>query len=208
MKVVPDPLGSGLKVLEYAIADSDRPYSEATNPRGDVESPSFWVPGSDAYVSEPTLIPVGFPLVNKGWWMVWELYGKPFGGSPPTGLYLWDVGGSNHFILQRQGKEVLWTGPALDGRWHIPIEHVHFATDGSAFIELWYDGVQQKFSNGLTKISYVNLVAGVNWDGTDANFLDINSYREAGAFPGTWALDHAAPTVAPSLAVAQSTPHP
>ena len=210
-KVVSDPLGSGQKVLELAVADSDRPYSGASNPRADFESPGLFKPGSDAYVAIPLLIPSGFPVIDwhKGWYQVAELYGRPYGGSPPVGIGLTNYAtGVNHLQLVDHYGKVWWQGPSLDGRWHTLTLHVHFATDNTGSVELWYDGVAQKLINGTTKVNYPTLLSGVNWDGTDANFLNINSYRSAGSWPGTLTLFHAAPTVATTLAAAESTPRP
>jgi len=203
VKVVADPLGSGHKVLQFAIDDKDRPYSGATNPRGDVESPPMFAPGDDYFVSVPILIPASFPAVNKGWWQVAELYGKPYGGSPPIGVYLWNVSGTNRFILQRQGASVLWTSPPLDGKWHTITLHVHFATDSTGLVDVYYDG-----QHAAGPFKYPTLVSNVNWDGKTPNFLDINSYRAAGAFPGTISLYHGAPVAASTLAGALSKPTP
>jgi hypothetical protein len=203
VKVVPDPLGSGHKVLQYAIDDKDRPYSGATNPRGDVESPTLFGPGADFYVSMPHLVPSGFPAVNKGWWQVDELYGKPYGGSPPIGIYIWNINGANHYLLQRQGGTVYWTSPAIDAKWHTVTLHVHFATDSTASVDVYYDG-----AHAAGPFNYGNLVANVNWEGKTPNFLNINSYRQAGAYPGTISLYHGAPTVATTLAASLSKQGP
>jgi hypothetical protein len=210
-KVVSDPLGSGQRVLEMAVADGDRPYSGATNPRADFESPNLFPPGSDAYIAIPNLIPAGFPVLDwhKGWMQIAELYGRPYGGSPPIGIGLTNYGtGVNHYQLVDHYGKMWWQGPSLDARWHTITLHVHFATDSTGSVELWYDGVPQKLLNGSTKVNYPTLLAGVNWDGTNANFLNINSYRSAGSWPGTLTLFHGAPTVATTLAAAESTPTP
>lgn len=209
--VVADPLGSGQKVLDLAVADSDRPYTGAVNPRADFESPKMFTPGSDAYIAIPTLLPSGFPVIDwhKGWMQVAELYGQPYGGSPPIGIGLTNYGtGINHYQLSDHASKVWWQGPSIVGGWHTVTLHVHFATDNTGSVELWYDGAQQKFTNGATKLNYPTLLAGVNWDGTHGNFLNINNYRSAGSWPGTVTLFHGAPTVATTLAAAESTPTP
>jgi len=203
VKVVADPLGSGHKVLQYAIDDKDRPYSGASNPRGDVESPMLFGPGADFFTTDSLLLPSNFPLVGHGWWQVGEFYGPPHGGSPPIGLTVWGGSGVNRYMLQRQGQAPMWVGPPIDAKWHRLTLHVHFATDSAAFVDVYYDG---QHSAGPFK--YPNLVSGVNWDGKTPNFYNLNSYRAAGAFPGTISLYHGAPVVASTLAGALSKPTP
>ena len=191
--VVPDPAGSGQKVLRFAIPDSDRPYSGATAPRGDVESPPFFHPGNEVFVGTQTLLPIGsgFPTSAGGWFQVSEIYGKPYGGSPTIGQDLIHDSAGWHYCLQRDathGYDKPWVGPVLDGKWHQVIFHVRFATNNTGFVEVYYDGVLQKFSNGSTRLYYITLQKGIDWDGTDGNFLNTNSYRQAEAYPGTDAV--------------------
>jgi hypothetical protein len=82
---------------------------------------------------------------------------------------------------------------------------VHFATDNTGFVQIWYDGAQQKFSNGSTQLNYITLQSGINWDGTHGNFLDINQYRVAGGFPGTVTTYHGAPAFGTSLQAVEGT---
>jgi hypothetical protein len=211
VQVVADPLGSGQKVLQFAINDSDRPYSGATNPRGDVESPHMFHPGNDVFVSIPVLVPTAVPSASAGWFQVAEVYGQPYGGSPTMGIDLSaDSSGLNHIVLARDvtHNDQPWVGPALDGKWHTVILHVHFATDNTGFVQIWYDGTQQKFTDGTTQLNYITLQSGINWDGTDGNFLNINEYRQAGAFPGTVTIYHGAPAVGTTLSAVESEPVP
>jgi hypothetical protein len=207
-----DPLGSGREVLEYAINNGDQPYPGAL-PRGDVESPKMFFPGDDWYISIPTLIPSGFPTINNQYFFqVAEIYGPPYGGSPTVGLDLEsDSAGRNHLKLDLDAAHsgTPWVGPALDGRWHTLTLHVHFATDSSGFVQLWYDGVLQTFNgrannvtftSNNTQINYATLVSGVNWDGRDGNFVNIDSYRARNGYPGTVTLFHGAPAIGGTLA--------
>lgn len=207
VKVVPDPLGSGQKVLEFAINDSDlHTYSGSPNPRGDVETAKKWKPGDDVFIAIRPLVPLAVPAASKGWLQIAEVYGPPYGGSPTIGIDLAYSGG-NRFCLARDsshGYDEPWVGPLLDGKWHTIVLHVKFALDNTGFVELWYDGVQQKFNNGATKLNYATLRSGLNWDGNTGNFLDINQYRQHEKYPGTVVTYHKPPTFGTSFAAVQA----
>ncbi len=213
--VVSDPSGSGKKVLAFAIANSDAP-SDAREPRGDVESPPLFRPGASWYVSVPVLIPTSLSAVTRGkWFQIAEIYGPPYDGSPTIGIDLTaDGNGHNHLALGLDATHsgTPWVGPALDGRWHTVILHVHFAVNDTGYVELWYDNVQQTFTgyaqnvtltNHGKRLNYATLVPGINWDGQTANFLDIDSYRLRNAFPGLVTIYHGAPAVGKTLASVQ-----
>lgn len=207
-----DPYGSGREVLAYAVDNSDRPYP-GSDPRGDVESPRVFKPGDDYYFSIPVLIPRNFPLVPRGSWVMFaEVYGTPYNGSPTNSLGVRnDLGdGKNHFAfggrsINAANTDYAWEGAAVDGRWHTFILHIHFATDNTGVMELWFDGVRQTFLNGSQTLRRATMVPGATWDGTTGNFLDINSYRPVDTIPGTATLYHGAPAVGPTLASVQNT---
>jgi hypothetical protein len=164
--------------------------------------------GDEKYVAIPILIPSSTPS-TKGWWFqVAELYGAPYGGSPPIGIFVdADSTGKNHLSLRRDAThnhDQVWLGPLLDGLWHTVILHVRFATDNSGFVQIWYDGVPQHFNNGATQLNYITLEPGINWDGSRPNFLNINSYREGGAFPGLITIYHGTPAVGDTFASVSS----
>lgn len=206
--VVPDPVTGRQNVLKFAVSDRDRPYSGDTNPRADIESPRIFKPGDDEYVSVPVLVPTSTPAVdtNTAWFSLAEIYGPPFGGSPTVSVALsdWHENGQNHFIMNqdaRYGWRRAWTGPASnDGRWHTITFHVNFEPNDSGFVQIYFDGQPQTFANGTTTLHEPTLDPGVNWDGRDGNFLDLQSYRSAGSFPGTVTTYEGTPRIGPSLA--------
>jgi hypothetical protein len=212
VSVVSDPLGSGQNVAKFAIDNSDLPDG-ALNSRGDMESPHLFTPttNDNVYVSIPVLIPSSFPNTDAGWFQVGEIYGPPHGGSPPIGLDLWNPGDGNHLELCQDATHNYtcpWRGPVLDGGWHTVTFHIQFSTDPSVgYVEVWYDGVPQQINGGVegtagmgTRLYYATLVSGINWDGTSANYLNINSYRELGSYPGTVTFYHGAPKIGTTLA--------
>jgi len=204
-------MGGAQKVLKFAVANSDRPYPGATNPRADIESAPLFKPGDDDYISVPMLVPAKMPAVNtdNAWFELAEIYGKPYGGSPPVSVGLSDYGenGQNHFMMNqdaRDGYKRAWTGPpATDGQWHTITFHVNFETNNTGSVQIYFDGQLQTLANGSTTLHEATLDPGVNWDGTDANFLNIQSYRSAGSFPGTLTTYMGTPTIGTTLASVQ-----
>jgi hypothetical protein len=80
---------------------------------------------------------------------------------------------------------------------------VKFSTDPSVgFVELWLNGVPQKFTNGSTRLYYDTLVPNVNWNGSTPNRLQLNQYRGPYAL-GTVTLYHAAAKVGSTYASVQ-----
>jgi hypothetical protein len=166
----------------------------------------MFFPGSDAYFAIPVLIPRSFPRVpDEKWVMFAEIYGAPYEGAPTMALSIRNDFRDhvNHFAFggYRNGRvtDGMWYSPRLDGRWHTFILHVHFATDQSGSVQLWYDGRRQRFRGGAWTLRYATMVPGRTWDGTHGNFLDINNYRPKNLLSGTVPLYHGVPVVGPTL---------
>jgi Polysaccharide lyase len=204
---VKDPLGSGRTVLQFTVNDRDVPYEGSTGARGDVESPRLFRDGADLYVSLPYMFPNSFPRITSAWFEVAEIYGPPTGCSPPVGVYLYHRSSGDHLAVGRGGYGAISLFPRLTRhRWHAVILHVKMSTDPAVgFVQAWYDGVQQTFTGGVSTDRYATLRPGCNWDGTHANFLDIDSYREYGGYPGNVTLYHGAPAVGTSYASVAGT---
>jgi hypothetical protein len=206
--VVPDPMGGTQSVLKFAVANGDMPYAGDLDPRADVETAPTFKPGDDDYFAVRVLVPTTMPAVNtdNAWFELAEVYGKPYGGSPPISLNLSDYGenGVNHFMMNQDatnGYARAWTGPAAnDGQWHTIIYHVNFETNDTGSVQIYFDGQLQTLTNGTTTLHEATLDPGVNWDGTDGDFLDIQSYRSPGSFPGTVTTYEAAPKIGTTLA--------
>lgn len=204
--VVNDPINPGTrKVMRYAVADSDRPYAGASDPRADLETAGYFTAGSDLYYSLQFLIPQGFPaLKSHGFFQISEVYGPPHGGSPPIGIDLFPGSNGRPAVsFERSapyGYDRPWTGPTLTANWHTIVVHTRSAPNNTGFVELWFDGKQQQMSNGQMRINYPTLESGINWDGHTPNVLHVNQYRKAGAYPGTVVTYQAAPKVGTTLA--------
>jgi hypothetical protein len=205
--VVPNPLGGNQNVLKFNVADSDRPYAGAQDPRADIETAPTFKPGDDDYIAVSMMVPTTMPAVdtNKTWFELAEIYGKPYNGSPTVSVALSDFGqnGINHFEMiqdANHGYARAWTGPAAnDGQWHTIIFHVNFETNNTGSVQIYFDGQLQTLTNGTTTLHEATLDPGVNWDGKDGNFLNLQSYRSPGALPGNITTYMGAPKIGTTL---------
>jgi hypothetical protein len=134
-----------------------------------------------------------------------EIYGAPYAGASPIALSV--LGGNaaphpNQLVLSAPlngvspgSPSALWRSPPLTAAglaWQDFTMHVHLSRCGGTtpcsageapgFVELWYDGAQQRFFDGSTRVYYATL--------TSANFcaarpgsacgydsLDLQQYR-------------------------------
>jgi hypothetical protein len=231
---VADPLGSGRTVAEYDVTNSDRPYAGDINPRADLESPRLLGPGRDYYVSTSMYLPTGTPVPgytsDHAGAMLWEIFGSPF-GLPTMDLSLanpnTETPNHDHFrfggdIDGTNPRFFWWSAHPVTGDWHSVIVHIKMDTTDAGYVQLWLDGVRQSFtsctiesvnhcSSDLQTYHYKTLLRGQNWNGTDWNFLDINSYRspctslDEGSFCGTLTTYHGAPAIGPTYDSVAST---
>jgi Polysaccharide lyase len=196
-----DPDGSGKQVAAFAIANSDQPYTGAP-PRGDLFFQVPLRPGSDVYISIPVRIPAGLPLEqdDASKFFQWAQLDYPGAPGPSLGLDIAANGDDhNHYDLGiRASPETPWVGPRVDGRWHTAILHVHVQPDDAGFVELWWDGVPQTFTDGTT--TWYAPTINRNQNGDYIEELDIDEYRSRNSMPGTVTIYHGAPAIGPTLA--------
>jgi hypothetical protein len=197
IKVVPNPAGSG-NVAQFSVSDQDIHANcpllqPGTSPNAFLISPQLFHNGDDMYISFSEYFPVGFPSTAT-WFQVAELYGQPYGGSPPLGVYV--VG--NNLVLGRDvthGYDAPWKAPIQQGVWQNIVLHVKFSPDPTVgFVEIWDNGVHQTFTDGTQRLMMDTLIPGINWNspnGTNALFLD--QYRSGSASMGT-VTEYAGPT--------------
>jgi hypothetical protein len=205
--VVTTPTPPGYRYAEK-LAVADGCAGAGGDPRFDSISPNLFANGDDAYIGFSTYFPSGFPLTGTDWtccqnWLQFaEIYGAPYNGSPSIGLYARD----SKLAFGRDAthnNDTPWTAPFTTNTWYSITLHVKFSTDPSVgFVELWLNGVPQKFTNGSTRLYYDTLVPNVNWNGSTPNRLQLNQYRGPYAL-GTVTLYHAAAKVGSTYASVQ-----
>ena len=123
--------------------------------------------------------------ISLCWMQMMEIYGAPYGGPAPVNLALLGANASPHpnqFIFQAPyhgitstNSGAVWRSPTFTTAptgWTAFVWHVHMSTCGGTtpctggqlpgFVELWYNGVQQRFYDGSTRINYATLNR-TNW---------------------------------------------
>jgi hypothetical protein len=103
-----------------------------------------------------------FPLVEatKGMtFLVNEWYGPPYGGSPGAG-YAINTDRSNkkntiHWMGDLYNGYHSWETDVLYDQWMDFVTHIKFSVDPEiGFVEIWFNGVQQVFTDGSTRLFY------------------------------------------------------
>ncbi len=184
---VPDPLGSGARVLEMTVSDSDvAPLTPTRNPRAQALSPALIKPGDEFWLRTEFLLPKSFPARVPGWMSLVSIYGPPFDGSSP-----WQVGLEGRqlsWVRNRDyGYDVPWAQPLRRGAWIELLLHERFAVDG--WVEMWIDGRPVRFFSGGTynpshhrPTERLRMRTVDRSNGGAANAAKIMQYRKRGMF--------------------------
>jgi hypothetical protein len=119
-------------------------------------------------------------FVTGCWMQLMEIYGMPFGGPSPMNLTILGSNASPHtdqFVLGGTANAVaagspgaIWRSPQLSTLgtgWADFVIHYHLSTCGGTttcptgqapgFAELWYNGTQQQFFDGSSRVYYPTL---------------------------------------------------
>jgi hypothetical protein len=201
--VVSNPTGARGYAAKFTVSDTSTdancPLVPTENPRAQLVGPGMFKPGDDRYIAFSTFFPAGFPTTTD-WFQIAEIYGAPWGGSPPIGIDVvgnrltLDTGMAHHGAIWTSSTDI-----AKGTGWEDIVLHVKFSTDPSVgFVELWRNGVRQTFTDGSQRFYYDTLVPGVN-DGSP-NSLILNEYRSGSTPMGTVWLYHADVKVGTSYA--------
>ncbi len=186
---VPDPLGSGEKVLKMTVHNDDvAPITPTENPRAQAITPSMIHEGDEFWLRTEFLIPEDFPRV-PGWMALVSVYGPPYDGSSPWQI---DVSG-RHMLWERNENydfDTPWKAPLVRGQWVSVLLHERFDDDG--WVEMWIDGQPITFfrsemsdddnrnDHGPTRRLQM---ATADWSNDGGpNSVRISQYREEGMF--------------------------
>ncbi len=185
---VPDPSGSGQRVLEMTVKNSDvAPVTPTSDPRAQLLSPSIIEPGEEFWWSGSFYLPADFPSSVPGWLTVMEgPYGEPFDGAPPWHI---EVNGSTLRWSRNDTYDwdVPWQIPLVKDRWVDVTVHELFASDG--WVEMWVDGQQITFfgagsynPNHEPATTRLQMATRDHSNDGGPNFTVIQSYRKANMF--------------------------
>ena len=130
------------------------PCTPTRDPRAQIansaSSPGAFQHGQERWQRFSVYFPAGFPKFmdsssSDQWFLFQEDYGAPWNGSPPISF-----GVVNDQLIAARGAQYgydwVWSKPLQRDHWYTFIVHKRFAKDSSGFVELWLDGVQQRFS--------------------------------------------------------------
>lgn len=201
--------GSGKTIKNPAC-----PAAPNENPRSQFLSKAIFGEGDDYYISVGTYFPSNFPRSiglsksegGRGSYLqITQLYGGPSKCGPPIGIF---VVGDRFHLNQVNGADNtndctgvkrtsgVWKSntPIVYGTsWNKIIMHIKFSADPTkGYIEIWLNGVKQKFSKvknnqgkevtlGENDERYYTaaLVAGINYNPGGKTKLHVNQYRGA-----------------------------
>jgi hypothetical protein len=184
IRVVHAPLSYGTFAAKITVGNGDtnancRKLQPGASPSAFLISPPLFHEGDDLYISFSTLFPRGFPRMTN-WFQVAEIYGPPYQGSPPIGIY---VSGRSLVLGRNAGHhyDSPWRTPIRQGRWESLVMRVKFSPDPhTGFVQMWLNGVPQTFAGGVRRLYMDTLVRGLNWTGRGgADSLDLGEYRSA-----------------------------
>jgi hypothetical protein len=192
---VPDPAGSGEKVLKMTVSNEDvAPITPTHDPRAQLLTPSFMHPGDEVWWHARFYLPKDFPSSVPGWLSLMEgPYGPPFNGSPPFSISV----GDGEIRFQRNEEysaDIPWQEPIVRGQWVDVLAHIGFGTAGS--VELWINGQKVNFFepggfNPLDEPETSRLEYKTMDQSNDggANFFVLQNYREHNMFASTTVYD-------------------
>lgn len=170
---VPDPVGSGERVLRMTVSNGDvRPLTPTENPRAELVSPDLIGPGANVWVATKFLVPAAYPEVDPGGWVTLvSVYGPPFHGTSPWRLEL----AGDYLQWQRNATydfDTPFKQPLVRGRWISLLLHERFGRRG--FVEMWIDG--------QPAIERLRMATMDHSNDEGPNSVRISQYREEGMF--------------------------
>jgi hypothetical protein len=183
--IVSDPKGLYGKVYHFNIWD---------NPAGGkarCEAKGIMVNGSELYLKKGTNYYIGWrslwdknvATTSNAWVALFQMhaYGHTGSGAP---LVIRSLGDGKIYLQNNPNgvNQDLWSAPIVREKWQSFVLHVNLSDDPKkGYVELWYNGVQQKLYNGKTLMN----CATEDKDAAAYNRLKWGIYR-SGAAKGNW----------------------
>ena len=179
--------GSGAARFEVQAGDVE---PETGSPRSEVSGPTF-NEGQDLYFRDAIRIP-GASSYDGPWQIIQQLHEEDWDGSPGIAVFL--EADDTLRIGSGDGDITFWESKGLSrDRWHDLVYRVYLSQDdGSGFVEVWLNGVQQTLDNGATR-AYGRTIQ------MPQTYLKAGIYRSRSS-SGTSLVEHDAIVVGTSLA--------
>jgi len=181
------PLREGRFATKLTTFDTDTEITE--NPRSQLMSAAQHFPGQEQFIGWSTFFPADFPAIagDQAFFVFFQFHGKPYSGSPPLG---WAIAPDGRIELRRNqqyGFDRVWSMPLVKAQWVNFVARVKWSKNQSeGFVELWVDGVPQRFSNGQLRLNTQTVMD----DQNDGLKTIPTNYRRKGIIPGSVTIYH------------------
>jgi hypothetical protein len=185
IQVVASPVRQGRYAARFEVRNGDNPIGYGD--RAEVQTATGESEGQERWYAWSTMLAPDFPRSSA--WQVISQWHANADGSPPLGFFV-----TNDSIVLKahrysgpgslMGITDVWTGPARRGEWQDILMHVKWSgSDQVGFVELWIDGVPQRFDDGSTRRMIRTLTPGVG------AYFKQGLYRQSG-ISGTGVVFH------------------
>jgi hypothetical protein len=154
--IVNDPKGQYGQVYHYNIWDNADGSKDRCESRGHklTDGTNMQLTrGNTYYIGWRSLWDGNVGTQSGKWVAVWQMHA--YGGVGMGAPFVFRTLGDGILHLQNNvvGTDIhIWNTPMVRNVWHRFVLHTHLDPSASVgWVELWYDGVQQKFINGETR---------------------------------------------------------
>jgi hypothetical protein len=185
ISVVQSPVRQGKFAARFEVRNGDNPIGYGD--RAEVQVGTNESEGAERWYAWSTMFASDFPRTSA--WQVVSQWHANADGSPPLAFFA----ENDSLVLEAHrfsgpGSPIdikdIWTGPMRRGQWQDIVIHVKWSgSDSVGFVELWIDGVQQRFDDGSTRRYIRTLTPGVG------AYFKQGLYRQSG-IPGTGVIYH------------------
>jgi hypothetical protein len=177
--VVASPVRQGHYAARFEVRNGDDPIGFGD--RAEVQVGTGESEGEERWYAWSTMLASDSP--RSSIWQVISQWHANADGSPPLAFFASD----DRIVLQAHrfsgpGSPIdikdIWSGPMRRGQWQDIKMHVKWSgSDSVGFVELWIDGVQQRFDDGTTRRAIRTLTPGVG------AYFKQGLYRQSGLAP-------------------------
>jgi len=174
--IVRTPVRQGRFAARFEVRNGDNPIGFGD--RAQIQMRTGETEGQTRWYAWSTRVSKTFP--RYGNWQVLAQWHAKASGSPPIGFFA----ENDDLVLRlhRTGSpgQVLgivdaWRGPLMRGTWRDIRMHVRWSgSDARGWVELWIDGVRQRFDDGSRRRHIRTMYPGIG------NYFALGYYRQSG----------------------------
>jgi hypothetical protein len=176
IRLVTSPVRQGRFAARVEVHRGDNPIGFGD--RAQINMSTGEREGQVRWYSWSTRVASNFPRYDA--WQVLAQWHANADGSPPIGFFV--EGDDLALQVHRTASPGhvlsvvdIWRGPLLRGRWRDIRMHVRWSgSDRRGWVELWIDGVRQRFDDGSTRRYIRTMFPGIG------NYFTMGLYRQSG----------------------------